>query len=76
MGLRVRLSGLVRNPVRWALSQLNGKKKGVQQAEDVLDRIDDAGTEQLEGAVGDMIAGEAEKELLRRLARPGKDHLR
>ena len=62
MGLKLRLPGALRNLVRWPVAQIAGKKAG------------DAAVEEVEGAVSEMVAGEAEKELLRRLG--GKDHIR
>jgi len=68
MGLKLRLPGAIRNLIRWPVAQLAGKDAGDKAVEAVEDAVVDAATE--------AVAGEAEKELLRRLQRTGKDQIR
>ena len=51
MRLRLNLSRIVRNPVRWAMSQLQGKRRGAEQAEEILEQIDDGADRAAQGAI-------------------------
>jgi hypothetical protein len=72
MGLKLRLPGAIRNLIRWPVAQLAGKDAGDKAVEAVEEAVEEAVVD----AATQAITSEAERELLRRFPRTGKDQIR